>query len=1469
MLNNSILKAQIMRIAIWVLLLTSFSIRAVKAQTTWGTTGNSGTNSKVNFLGNTDNHPLVLKINGLPSGYIDSLNGLKKTAFGYSALSANTTGLYNTAFGFQSLTTNTIGGYNTAIGVSTLMPNTSGNYNTAIGYNALSANTTGGSNTALGYLSLSTNTTGSNLIGIGNSISTGTAATNTTIIGNGVTYTGSNAAILSISTQHTIIGSALTGQTDNGSLMQVYGSTYLGGVITAPSSALATGASSDSIITAVSSGGILTFRRVAPSSIGSSYSWGLTGASGTNSSTNFLGNTDNHPLILKVNGVKSGYIDSLSGNMNASFGYSALSANTTGIFNSAFGALSLSTNTAGSYNTALGSQSLQTNTTGNNNVAVGYFALQANTSGGGNTALGYDALPVNSTASLNTAVGAIALQHTTTGGLNSGLGYNALGANTTGAGNTGLGTYSLSLNTIGSYNTAVGNYSLSASTNSNNNTAIGASSLQNLTTGGGNTGLGALSLQTLSTGSNNIGIGYNIITGAATTNTTIIGNGITYTGNNAAILSSSSQHAIIGSAVTGQIDNGSLMQVYGSIYLGGTITAPSSALATGASTDSILTEVTSGGVMTLRKVAQSSIGSFSGWGTTGNNSTNSAVNFLGSTDNHPLVFKVNGIKAGYIDSVGGAGNTGFGIYSLLGRPTGSGNTGIGVYALSSNSSGQNNTALGISALNNNTSANWNTAVGAYSLYANTTGINNTGLGAFTLQPNTTGNSNTGIGTYSLQVNTTGSNNTGVGTSSLVGNTTGTNNTALGGNSLSSVTTGSNNIGIGYGANVGATSTNTTIIGNGITYTGSNAAILSRNDQHAIIGSALTGQTDNGNNFQVYGSSYFNGPMNINATNLTGMGTAANVLTSDATGNMGFTSMASLGIGASALWAPITTGSTSIHNTNAGNVLLGSTIDNGNMLQVTGSSSFMYPNPTYSPGGVSIRQFSANLGTYAAMEIAGTSSVWTAGQGLIFHNNQSAIEVGANFYGNGNLGGHTGWFGTSGIGAVSNTLELTADATNTYITSLKYSAPAPYPDLYISAPDIYFNTKSGAAWPDGVGGSKFGNTGMMINQLGNMLVGSTTDNGQKFQVTGSSYFNGPMNISTTGLTGMGTATNVLSSDANGNIGFTPISNLGSGSSSIWAPISAGSSSFYNTNAGNVIIGANTDNGYKFQVNGSTFLGTLALNGSGGNPIISGYTPAGTIMTIASIPNYGTLRLGGGNQNAVEIYGHTSFVATFTNSGGGMVGIGTNNPTAQLHTTGAVRFAGLSNNTGTATNVLTSDANGNVGYTPISNLGSASSSIWAPITTGSATEYNTNTGNILIGSTTDNGSKLQVTGTGYFSGNVGIGTTAPGPYQLAVEGIIGARKVKVTQANPWADYVFDSTYQLSPLPELEKFIQTNKHLPGVPSTKEVAKDGLDLGDNQALLLKKIEELTLYVIDLNKKVETLNKENEELKKKMDAHH
>lgn len=116
----------------------------------------------------------------------------------------------------------------------------------------------------------------------------------------------------------------------------------------------------------------------------------------------------------------------------------------------------------------------------------------------------------------------------------------------------------------------------------------------------------------------------------------------------------------------------------------------------------------------------------------------------------------------------------------------------------------------------------------------------------------------------------------------------------------------------------------------------------------------------------------------------------------------------------------------------------------------------------------------------------------------------------------------------------------------------------------------------------------------------------------------------------------------------------------------------------------------------------------------------------------------------------------------------------------------------------------------------------------------------------------------------TGRVGIGTTDP-QAELAVNGQVFAKKVKVTQSG-WPDYVFENDYKLPSLEEVDAFIKKTKHLPEVPSAAEIEKEGLDLGNNQAVLLKKIEELTLYVIDQDKQSKKKDEVIDQLIKKMD---
>ncbi|MBW6481456.1 MAG: hypothetical protein K0B10_00195 [Vicingaceae bacterium] len=107
----------------------------------------------------------------------------------------------------------------------------------------------------------------------------------------------------------------------------------------------------------------------------------------------------------------------------------------------------------------------------------------------------------------------------------------------------------------------------------------------------------------------------------------------------------------------------------------------------------------------------------------------------------------------------------------------------------------------------------------------------------------------------------------------------------------------------------------------------------------------------------------------------------------------------------------------------------------------------------------------------------------------------------------------------------------------------------------------------------------------------------------------------------------------------------------------------------------------------------------------------------------------------------------------------------------------------------------------------------------------------------------------------NGNVGIGTTAVNGAKLSVEGVIRARRVNVDAASiVWSDFVFEPNYNLMSLIQLENFIVKNKHLPDVPSATEVKEKGIDLAQMDAILLQKIEELTLYIIEQDKRINEL---------------
>jgi trimeric autotransporter adhesin len=274
---------------------------------------------------------------------------------------------------------------------------------------------------------------------------------------------------------------------------------------------------------------------------GTGAGWGLNGNSGTSNGADFIGTTDNIPLMFKVNNQPAGKIDHLlfntslgyqtltintTGGGNTAIGYQALNSNTTGNWNTAIGNASLYSNTAGYQNTANGFNALYENTTGHNNTANGYRALYfnttgnynvangdntltSNTSGSDNTANGYRALTTNTTGINNTAIGKNALYYNTTGHNNTANGFSTLVQNTTGYNNTANGIEALYYNTSGHNNTAGGDFALNNNTTGDHNTASGTESLYANTTGFENTSIGYYTLYSNTSGDYNTAIGTN------------------------------------------------------------------------------------------------------------------------------------------------------------------------------------------------------------------------------------------------------------------------------------------------------------------------------------------------------------------------------------------------------------------------------------------------------------------------------------------------------------------------------------------------------------------------------------------------------------------------------------------------------------------------------------------------------------------------------------------------------------------------------------------------------------------------------------------------------------------------------------------------------------------------------------------------------------------------------------------------
>lgn len=222
-----------------------------------------------------------------------------------------------------------------------------------------------------------------------------------------------------------------------------------------------------------------------------------------------------------------------------------------------------------------------------------------------------------------------------------------------------------------------------------------------------------------------------------------------------------------------------------------------------------------------------------------------------------------------------------------------------------------------------------------------------------------------------------------------------------------------------------------------------------------------------------------------------------------------------------------------------------------------------------------------------------------------------------------------------------------------------------------------------------------------------------------------------------------------------------------------------------------------------------------------------------------PTKSTGRLTFGNYNG------STYNARMSILDNGKIGIGTMNPLSNLELAGAFLVGGA-------------NLDERFPFSDLSYLSNSGKMLigWNRSGGGGETDFIANQGGGNIGgfsfyNYSNSGIQNQLLSINA-NGNVGIGTKSTDE-KLAVNGNIRAREIKVENTN-WPDYVFDQEYQITPIAEIEKFIKLHKHLEGIPTADEVHANGINLSEMNAVLLKKIEELTLIVIEQNKRIEKL---------------
>ena len=717
-----------------------------------------------------------------------------------------------------------------------------------------------------------------------------------------------------------------------------------------------------------------------------------------------------------------------------------------------------------------------------------------------------------------------------------------------------------------------------------------------------------------------------------------------------------------------------------------------------------------------------------------------------------------------------------------------------------------NTFTGLNAGINNTGS-YNTAYGKNALSDNTSN-SNSAFGSDVLKVSQ-GGFNCAYGNEAMRFNTTGTLNGAFGTRSLFYNTTGSANIAIGHRTLEANTTGNNNTAIGYASLTFNVGNDNVAIG----------ALTPRNlltgNANIFIGTETAINLKNGN-FNV-----FLGRVRLNnafsSDRLAGFNTDKTIILADGAGNQRLF----------------------IHSNGNTGLGLGNNIIPANRLDVNGGvvigrsfvprSNTMDTNAIIAPLNGMLVEGSVGIGTSAPGNKVEIKHGRNGFSGLRFTNLTSNFNPTSSLVTNKfltvnengdvvlqNLPSATG----------SNVMSSSANIMTTNVNNILASAPIVNSiSNTINTSNQLITTVNGVAstpvnLPPRITQtlSQSGNVITLSNGGGSFTLPTFTDtDAQSLALSGNvlSISNGN---SVTLPTFTDTDTDAQSLALSGNV--LSISNGNSVTLPTQSPQTLSQS-------GNVVTLSNGGGSFTLPTFTDTDAQSLTLSGnvlsiSNGNSVT---LPPHTPQTLSQSGNTITLSNGGGSFNlpTTSVVAGTNVTVTGTGT--------TANPfTVSANDTSLYANNGIINQATTVSGNRVVDMN--------------NSNIWF------STANSTSNGKMYLGSTA-------------------VYPNATGNYRLFVEGGILTEKVKValrSSAN-WADYVFANDYKLMPLNEVEAFVKTNKHLPGIDSAEQLAKDGIDVAQMQSKQMEKIEELTLYIIDQDKKIAEQAKALEKNTKELEA--